>query len=244
MHIIFQVYLRSYGKGIDLIGYEPNPTWDLLDTSYAEEVLSADAAITFTLKVKRKPLYTIISVVFPILMLAILNLFVFVLPCESGEKSGYAVTVFLAFAVFLTIVEATMPENSTSVALFSIYIILMTAQSTIITMIALVMLRCSTFNEEVTAVPNWLIALSNVGRYKPCRGRSANQVDNVDVAAGEVHEDTKNGLDGNNIAMETKYTWKYVINGVDSFCLTLFTLFDIIITVLFLAISSGAAGAS
>ncbi|XP_060601908.1 neuronal acetylcholine receptor subunit alpha-7-like [Ruditapes philippinarum] len=154
-----EVYLKD-GGGVDFSNYEESPSWDILDNSVAEEQIGEDIALSFTIKMKRKSLYAMLSVVLPILLLSVLKLFVFVLP---ADKSSYSVTVFLAFAIFLTIVEATMPNNSLSVAVFSIYVILMTAQSTVVTIIAVFEERALTFDEDEIKIPKWLFSLSNLG---------------------------------------------------------------------------------
>lgn len=133
--------MNSGGKGIELYDYEPNSNWDIISTSWKEELTSVEASISFELKIKRKPLYVILAVLLPISMLAILNICVFVLPSDSGEKASYAITVFLAFAVFLTIISSTLPENSESIAIFSVFLIVQTISSTLITITALVMIR-------------------------------------------------------------------------------------------------------
>lgn len=228
---------------MDVSDYNDNPSWDLVSTSSSKEMTSENVVIVFNLTLKRKPLYALISIVFPVLTLTVLNLFVFVLPCESGEKSGYAVTVFLTFAVFLTIVEASMPKNSTSVATLSVYLIIMTAQSTIITMIALAMLRCFTFDEQVTPIPRWLITLAKIGKFKYCRNKLwANKVNKVENESEE--EPVKSDFVQRSLTdTEKQYTWKKVINDLDAFCFLVFTCVSVFVTVLCLGISAGLGAA-
>ena len=148
--------MQGGSKGIDLEEYQTNSEWDMIDSTATVEEESDEAAVIYTLKIKRKPRYMVLSIILPVLMLSVLNLFVFVLPCDSGEKASYAVTVFLAFAVFLTIISAALPTNSESLSIFSVYIIILTVQSTLITMIALTVLRIRQFE---TPVPKIIIKL-------------------------------------------------------------------------------------
>jgi len=157
-------------RGIFLDGYEGNSAWDVVDTSWYSKTESEESSIVFVLKIKRKPLYGLLTLVFPIIMLAILNLFTFTLPSNGGEKAGYAVTVFLAFAVFLTIMEASFPQNSESVAYFAIYVVIKTVQSTMITLIALVMIRCAAF-DETTTIPRLLLVFVRVVKCEALRKR-------------------------------------------------------------------------
>jgi heme A synthase len=41
-----------------------------------------------------------------------------------GERMGYTITVWLAFAVFLTIVSASLPKSSDTVPVLSVYIMI------------------------------------------------------------------------------------------------------------------------
>ncbi len=47
------------------------------------------------------------------MMLSFMTLLVFVMPPESGEKIGLAITVLLSFTVFNLMVSENMPQTST-----------------------------------------------------------------------------------------------------------------------------------
>lgn len=240
--------LGDSARGIDLSSYQKNPSWDVLETSWSANFDTYESSITFTIKLQRKPLYVILSIVLPILLLSILNIFTFVLPCEGGEKSGYAVTIFLAFAVFLTIVESTLPDNSESVAIFSIYVLMMTFMSTIITIITLIGCRVSAWDESEVRIPSCLKSLANMGRCLPCRNlcckrRSNNKIkDECKQNDDEKKPNGKNRIepDSEN-EPEDKYTWRRVISGVDALCFTIFTMFAVFVNVLFLIIAGSSA---
>ena len=93
------------------------------------------------MKLKRKPLFFLLNIVIPILLLSILSVFTFALPLDSGERASYGITVFLSLAVFLTIVSSTLPQNSDTTSLLGIYLMLMTSSSTVIVLITLVQVR-------------------------------------------------------------------------------------------------------
>ena len=235
--------MEGGSRGIFLDGYEGNSAWDVVDTSwYSKE--DSDSSIVFVLKIKRKPLYSLLTLVFPIIMLAILNLFTFTLPSNGGEKAGYAVTVFLAFAVFLTIMEASFPQNSESVAYFAIYVVIKTVQSTMITLIALVMIRCAAF-DETTSIPRFLLVLVRVVKCEAIRKRSmarksGNKVEVIgsqikvrleDVTDKDQQPETKSG-DIEDASNEKVYTWKCVINTLDIFFFVFFFVIFVISTLM------------
>ena len=68
---------------------------------------------------ERKARYTIINVLIPIILLSVMDLLVFWLPPESGEKVSLGITVLLSFSVFLTVVDEGLPRTSDNVPILS-----------------------------------------------------------------------------------------------------------------------------
>lgn len=238
-------------KGIVMDEFETNSEWDVLDTSYRVDWESGEASVIFSIKLKRKPLYVLLSVIMPIIMLAVLNIFVFVLPCESGEKASYAITVFLAFAVFLTIISSTFPENSEVVAIFSIYLIIQTLQSTLISLVALVLVRCSSFDEKETPVPGCLQGMLSIVSCNPCRKRrSKNKIEDSEADLKAIKK--LNGKNGDRIVSVRKrrdsadsdtdlfydYSWKEVVNMLDRLFFAFFTLVLVVSTLVFFIVTA------
>ena len=77
----------------------------------------------------------------PILFLCILNVLVFFLPLESGERVSYAITVLLSIAVFMTIVSDTLPKTSEPLPLISYLLMISLIISSIIAVITIFNLR-------------------------------------------------------------------------------------------------------
>jgi uncharacterized membrane-anchored protein len=57
-------------------------------------------------------MFFVLNLILPICLMSILNLFVFLLQGDSGERVGYAITVLLAIALFLTISSDSLPATS------------------------------------------------------------------------------------------------------------------------------------
>ena len=92
-----------------------NEEWDLINTDIRETFY---VSLNVTIRqvhvdviFKRRPIYVLLSVFLPVVMLSVLNLFCFILPIESGEKMGTSMAIFLTFAVFLTIINDSMPKS-------------------------------------------------------------------------------------------------------------------------------------
>ncbi|XP_062584129.1 acetylcholine receptor subunit beta-like 1 [Saccostrea cucullata] len=107
----------------------PNEVWDVRNTSvlmydYNDPTTGAvQKQLHFYVHLKRKSFYVVISTLVPVLILSVLNLFCFVVPIDSGEKMGFCMAIFLTFAVFLTIINDSMPKSSEKVPFFTIYLI-------------------------------------------------------------------------------------------------------------------------
>ena len=215
--------------------YKPSSEWDILSSDSTIEE-KGEAAIIFTLTIRRKPRYLFLSIMFPIIMLSILNVFVFALPSDSGEKASYAVTVFLAFAVFLTIISSSLPENSDATALYSVYIIIQTAQSTLITILALIFIRLHNIKDEHRRpIPQWLLSFVKLITCKNRKRRCT-----VDPDMHDVNSEIPNAKDELNSAYDVSekdpaddnYNWKRLVDTLDWFFLVLFGLFAFLSTFL------------
>jgi hypothetical protein len=54
-----------------------------------------DGIVHFDVYIKRKPLFLCITLVLPILLVSFVNLFVFILPIGSGERTSFSVTIII-----------------------------------------------------------------------------------------------------------------------------------------------------
>ena len=103
-----------------------NEEWDLVNTNVREVYFvggnTSYQQVHFDVIVKRRPAHVLLSVLLPIIMLSVLNIFCFVLPIESGEKMGTSMAIFLTFAVFLTIINDSMPKSDKT-PYFTVYLV-------------------------------------------------------------------------------------------------------------------------
>ena len=59
-----------------------------------------------------QPLYYILNILLPCVMLSMLILLVFCMPPDGGEKVSLSITVLLSFTVFMLMVSDNMPQTS------------------------------------------------------------------------------------------------------------------------------------
>ena len=70
----------------------------------------------------RRPTFIVVNVLLPIVIISFLNIFVFFLPIDSGERMSYAVTMLLSMAVYMTIIGDNIPKTSRPVPLLCYFI--------------------------------------------------------------------------------------------------------------------------
>jgi hypothetical protein len=63
------------------------------------------------------------NLILPVVLLGVISLLVFIIPADAGEKMSFAVTVFLAFAVFLSIISMQLPVNSEKTSILGLYLV-------------------------------------------------------------------------------------------------------------------------
>ncbi|XP_062616611.1 neuronal acetylcholine receptor subunit alpha-7-like [Saccostrea cucullata] len=117
-----------------------NGEWEFMNFNFTE-VYNKEYDLTtvvYKLHFRRRYLYIVLTIVVPIIILAVLNSLTFFVPVDSGERITYSLTLFLTFTVFLTLFEETMPRNSTDVPYLTLYVafhLLLCVLSTIISVL-------------------------------------------------------------------------------------------------------------
>ena len=157
-------------------------SWSVIETKAKAELDGLVYKGTFTFRLERKPQYIIINVVLPIFFLCILNVLVFLLPAESGERVSYAITVLLSIAVFMTIVSDTLPKTSEPLPLISYLLMISLVISSLIAVVTIFNLRLFHKTPDIV-VPNWLIRVYKTLRWSACKRRcnKRNKVQTEDV---------------------------------------------------------------
>ena len=149
--VIFQTW--DYGPNVkfwavnstmDLSTFMENGVWSLLKT---EVYAYSDATgylgnLRATIYLERRSLFYVLNFLAPILILVLLNSTVFLLPTDSGERVGFAVTILLSIAVYMTIISDKLPETSNPTSVLSYILISYLLQSASICIETVASLRC------------------------------------------------------------------------------------------------------
>ncbi|KAK7493824.1 hypothetical protein BaRGS_00014965 [Batillaria attramentaria] len=78
--------------------------------------------VEYSVTLRRKWLFYAMNVVLPVVLVSALNSVVFVLPVQCGEKMSVSLTTFLTLAVFMTLIQDSLPSNSDTVCYLAVYL--------------------------------------------------------------------------------------------------------------------------
>ncbi|XP_008854139.1 acetylcholine receptor subunit epsilon [Nannospalax galili] len=100
--------------------------------------------IIYTLIIRRKPLFYVINIIVPCVLISGLVLLAYFLPAQAGgQKCTVSINVLLAQTVFLFLIAQKIPETSLSVPLLGRYLIFVMVVATLIVMNCVIVLNVS-----------------------------------------------------------------------------------------------------
>ena len=156
--------------------------------------------IKYSFTLKRLPQFFLLYLIFPCLAIVGLALLSFVIPPDSGERTGFGVTVILSFSVYLIVISDKLPEKSDKVPLLGILFV-----SVLYTLVVSFIL--STINVRLSSnthcPPAWLLRMAqgwNGAKLTACKTRQAcgqkgNKIEALEVQEmGEKKEDSSNRM--------------------------------------------------
>lgn len=123
--------------------------------------------ISFSIKMKRSCRSCFINIVMPVVVLAVLNLLSFFVPCESGEKTSYPIAIFLTLAVFLTMITQSLPESVDGVSYLSSFVAFQLLASAVTLLSAVFSLQLH--NKTTDGKENFLEIQENAESTVRCR---------------------------------------------------------------------------
>ncbi|GFO48629.1 acetylcholine receptor subunit alpha [Plakobranchus ocellatus] len=82
-----------------------------------------------TVTLKRRPAFFVINILLPVNLIAILDILVFLIPIESGERIGVSLTVLLSQTVYMSITSTYLPTASDSIPLVVFFLMIMTVMA-------------------------------------------------------------------------------------------------------------------
>ncbi|XP_038058679.1 neuronal acetylcholine receptor subunit alpha-10-like [Patiria miniata] len=162
------------GSEVDLVRQEgaqgtqahfaDNGVWELLlvDVVREEQWYACCPApypeISYFLHLRRRPLFHVLNIILPCVLLSILNLMVFSLPPESGEKIQLGMTNLLALVLFQQLISESLPPTSDKSPIIGFYFTPMIAIGCSSIMCTVLVLSLF-YHDNSRPVPRWLRSL-------------------------------------------------------------------------------------
>ncbi|KAH3704315.1 hypothetical protein DPMN_079371 [Dreissena polymorpha] len=190
--------------------------------------------VIFCFELQRKSLFVVMNIMLPIVCIAFLNTFCFILPSDCGERITLCISLFLTLAVFMTIVNGSLPESSDEVSKFGVYVGLQLIGSGLSTIATVLSLQCYHEDDHTRVrlcVQLLVIAMCMRKRYQIHQKHANNEV-NGNKNDGEIVITEIDTLDdciqidkrlssgnGNRTTHNVPpVTWKMVSCALDRFC--------------------------
>ncbi|XP_033628138.1 neuronal acetylcholine receptor subunit alpha-3-like [Asterias rubens] len=123
------VDLNPLSHRVERENYRPNGEWDIVESPIEKHAIKYPCCtevyqdVTYTFVLHRNPLFYVITLVLPCILIALLTVLVFYLPSAAQEKITLCISVLLALIVFLLLIPSIIPPTSTTVPLITRYML-------------------------------------------------------------------------------------------------------------------------
>ncbi|XP_059122901.1 neuronal acetylcholine receptor subunit alpha-3 [Peromyscus eremicus] len=115
--------------------------------------------ITYSLYIRRLPLFYTINLIIPCLLISFLTVLVFYLPSDCGEKVTLCISVLLSLTVFLLVITETIPSTSLVIPLIGEYLLFTMIFVTLSIVITVFVLNVHYRTPTTHTMPTWVKAV-------------------------------------------------------------------------------------
>ncbi|XP_072039498.1 neuronal acetylcholine receptor subunit alpha-10-like [Amphiura filiformis] len=229
------IALRSYRSGLYFV---ENGIWELDDDVVIERKvvdynnpLGLFPEVIYTVVLKRRPGFYIITLIVPCITLSVLNLLAFILPTASGEKVSLGITNLLALVLFQQVIGSLLPPSSTNIPFISYYFGPMIMISSL--SIASGVLVAALYNQDkAKPIPCWLRKMFNVQSSVDLSAEDYRLDQRTSIAAVSHGHETPldENLDGSvkMVCANNSNEWQKIANKIDNMLLAIAFVLTII----------------
>ena len=217
-----QLNITSEKSKVSMNNLKPNVLWQVTDSEIIRELSdNGEVELFFGIRLQRKSSGVVTVVLLPILMLGMLNVFVFLLVPESGERIGYCITTLLAIAVYMTIVADMLPQSADPVPVICFKLMVDMIISTMIVLTTILNLKV--FNKrEDEPVPKWLISLYFFCKCTKCKKKNQrrNSINVLPFKHVSSNGTDSNGMSAREVKLkeeldQTEPNWQEISRFID-----------------------------
>ncbi|XP_032692777.1 neuronal acetylcholine receptor subunit alpha-3 isoform X2 [Lontra canadensis] len=112
--------------------------------------------VTYSLYIRRLPLFYTINLIVPCLLISCLTVLVFYLPSDCGEKVTLCISVLLSLTVFLLVITETIPSTSLVIPLIGEYLLFTMIFVTLSIVITVFVLNVHYRTPTTHTMPAWV----------------------------------------------------------------------------------------
>ncbi|KAG9343148.1 hypothetical protein JZ751_014121 [Albula glossodonta] len=119
------------------------PAKKLINDRYSRDELEHQEVVFFLI-IQRKPLFYVINIIVPCVLISSLGLLVYYLPAKAGgQKCTMSIAILLAQTVFVILIAKKVPETSQAVPLIGKYLMFVMSVTMIVVMNCVIVLNVS-----------------------------------------------------------------------------------------------------
>ncbi|KAM8893630.1 neuronal acetylcholine receptor subunit alpha-3 isoform 2-T2 [Spinachia spinachia] len=157
-----KIDLVLIGSTINLKDFWESGAWTIIDApgykhdikyNCCEEIYTD---ITYSLYIRRLPLFYTINMIIPCLLISFLTVLVFYLPSDCGEKITLCISVLLSLTVFLLVITETIPSTSLVIPLIGEYLLFTMIFVTLSIVITVFVLNVHYRTPKTHTMPCWV----------------------------------------------------------------------------------------
>ena len=219
---LFYNHINLTISPLDTSIFAENNAWVLQSTSTEKVHLGLQPYAKYTVILRRRYTFYILNLFSPVLILAFLNTMVFVLPAESGERIGYAITCLLSLSVYMTFASESLPNSSKPLPIITLILLAYIIISTLISIGTVVGLRFH-LHDNSQPPSAFLIKLFCLWNKTKCK-------------RSKVTEIVESETDSVKCSFANEFSWKDVAKAFDKLCFVISNIFIFLLTFLYFVI--------
>ncbi|KAM4629842.1 5-hydroxytryptamine receptor 3A-like [Polymixia lowei] len=137
--------------------------WELIDIKAHQSVLELAEGSYYEAKyfiiLKRRPIVYVVNLLIPSCFLITVDLFSFLLPPQSVDRSSFKMTLILGYTVFLLIMNDLLPVTGEATPLINVFFSISLALMVASLLETVIVTNIQSSSAHLHAVPNWLSVL-------------------------------------------------------------------------------------
>lgn len=229
----------DHSAEVNLEEFTENSAWAVTSVTRRRFLKYNTYFVDVEFNLQRRANFATFTLVMPLLMLAFLNICIFLVPSGSGEKGSFAITIFLAYGIFVTIVSDTLPDNSLQICYFLLFIIVLLFMSVLSVFYTVVQAKLmSSYGDRECNVKCLRPRRHSKNKVVPFNGGAEKDMEVVVVGSG--------GFDARNAEVcegesgpeydEENYTWGMFLEKLDTVIFVCFFVLILLFSVTFFSL--------